>query len=63
MYYFGYHVTLFNMDRVHKCSRFCTASGMGFAGTLISSMAMVSVLFGEGWREIRILVGKWGKSG
>ena len=63
MYYFGYYVTIFNMDRAHKCSRFCTASGLGFAGTLVSAIAMVSVLFGwegGGLGEIRLLIGKYG---
>ena len=59
MYYFGYYVTLFNMDRLHKCSRFHTASGLGFTGTFLSAMTVVSVLVGERWASWK--VGDMGK--
>ena len=61
MYYFGYYVALFNMDRARECSRFCTASGLGFAGTLLSAMAMVSVL--GAWGEAKLHIGKWEHKG
>lgn len=44
MYLFGYFITFYNMDR-GACSVYskeCAASALGFTGTFISAMSMVS---------------------